>query len=98
MLNKRKMKIATLVIVVLILILESFQLIDSGHTGVVKTLGKINEQQVLSEGFHLKIPFIQSIIEMDNRVKKEESKASAASKDLQNVKTLIAINYKLSND
>ena len=92
-------KIVTSVIVVAILLIvafNSFTTVIAGHTGVVTTFGKVSEK-VLAEGLHFKIPFVQDIILVDNRVQKAESTCSAASKDLQTVTSTIAVNYKVLN-
>lgn len=92
----KKIIIRLSIIIVAFLMFNAFEIIDTGHTGVVKTLGSVNSENVATEGFNLKIPFLQTIVEIDNRVKKEEAKASAASKDMQNVDTLIAVNYSIN--
>lgn len=84
------------VIVAMIIVLNSFTTVKAGHTGVVTTFGKVSEN-VLSEGLHFKIPFIQDIILVDNRVQKAEVACTAASKDLQTVSSTIAVNYKVLN-
>ncbi|MBQ5319790.1 MAG: prohibitin family protein [Oscillospiraceae bacterium] len=92
-------KIVTTVIiavVILIVVFNSFTTVQAGHSGVVTTFGKVSEK-VLSEGLHFKIPFVQDIILVDNRVQKAESACSAASKDLQTVSSTIAVNYKVLN-
>jgi len=38
------------------------------------TLGKVSDG-VLNEGFHLKMPFITKVVEIDNRVTKTEVKS-----------------------
>ena len=93
-------KIVTVIIViavVLLLLLNSFTVVTAGHSGVVVTLGQVSDS-VLSEGLHFKIPFVQQIVLMDNRVKKAEvNDASSASKDLQTVTSTIVVNYKILN-
>lgn len=49
-----------LVLIVLVVVGRSFYVVETGHVGVVKTLGKISPDEV-GEGIHLKIPFIQSV-------------------------------------
>jgi len=90
--------VATVIIVVVLLIvaLNAFTTVKAGHSGVVTTFGKVSEK-VLAEGLHFKIPFVQDIILVDNRVQKAESACSAASKDLQTVTSTIAVNYKVLN-
>lgn len=84
------------VLVLLVLILNSFTTVSAGHSGVVTTFGEVSET-VLAEGLHFKIPFIQKIILIDNRVQKSEATCTAASKDLQTVSSTIAVNYKVLN-
>lgn len=85
-----------IVFVLLIVLLNSFTTVKAGHSGVVTTFGKVSDG-VLSEGLHFKIPFIQQIILVDNRVQKAEASCSSASKDLQTVSSTIAVNYKVLN-
>lgn len=92
-------KIVTAVVILfiaLVVVMNSFTTVKAGHSGVVTTFGKVSET-VLAEGLHFKIPFIQDIILIDNRVKKAEANCTAASKDLQTVSSTIAVNYKVLN-
>lgn len=82
---------------VIIVALNSFTSVEAGHSGVVLTFGKVSEA-VLSEGLHVKVPFIQQIIQIDNRVLKAEVDCSSASKDLQTVSSTIALNYRVRNE
>ena len=84
------------VLVILVLALNSFTTVRAGHSGVITTFGKVSDT-VLGEGLHLKIPFVQEIVLVDNRVQKAEVACSAASKDLQTVSSTIAVNYKVLN-
>ena len=92
-----KSVIATVVGVVLALALatSSFVIVDSGHVGVIRTLGAV-QMEALPEGFHLKKPFMDVIEEIDVRLRKTESRATAASKDLQVVSTNVAVQYSLN--
>ena len=81
-------------LVLVILIFNSFTVVSAGHTGVIVTLGKVNEA-VLQEGVHFKVPFIQQCVEIDNRIVKLEVNTEAFSKDLQSVMTTLAINYRV---
>lgn len=84
-------------VIVVILAANSFTTVSAGHSGVVLTFGEVSDQ-VLGEGLHVKIPFIQQIIQIDNRVQKAEVDCSSASKDLQTVTSTIALNYKVRNE
>ena len=81
-------------IIVIIILANSLTIVQAGHTGVVLTLGRV-EENVLQEGLHAKIPFIQSVAMIDNRITKLEVSTEAFSKDLQTVQTTIAINYRV---
>ena len=94
---KKTIAIVVAVLVALIVLLNSITIVDAGHTGVINTLRNVSEN-VLQEGIHLKIPFIQTIVKMDNRIVKLEVETEAFSKDLQTVTTKLAINYRVSKD
>ena len=51
-----------------------------------------------TEGLHFMIPIVNGVTIMDVKTQKYEADLSAASKDLQTVKTKIAINYHLAPD
>lgn len=91
---KKLSVIAVAVVFLVVIIASCFTIIDAGHTGVVVTLGKVNDE-VLQEGLHFKVPFIQKIVKIDNRIVKLEVDTEAFSKDLQTVATTLAINYRV---
>lgn len=82
-------------LIVIIVIAGSVVTIDAGHVGVVKRLGAVQDQY-LTEGLHFKVPFIDSVVEIDVRLKRVQSEASAASKDLQVVVTTVTLQYSMS--
>ncbi len=82
------------VIVVAVTVAGCFTVVQPGHTGVVVTLGKVNTN-VLQEGLHFKVPFVQTVVMIDNRISKLEVDTEAFSKDLQTVETTLAINYRV---
>ena len=94
--GKAKKFVTTLVIafIAFILIVNCFTIVEAGHTGVVVTLGKVKEG-VLQEGIHVKAPFVQQVVKIDNRIVKLEVETEAFSKDLQTVETVLAINYRV---
>ena len=91
---KKFVLIAVVAIVAILIVANCFTMVNAGHTGVVVTLGKVNEG-VLQEGLHIKAPFVQKIVKIDNRIVKLEVDTEAFSKDLQTVSTTIAINYRV---
>lgn len=91
----KKLIIALAVILILAVVAANcFTIVEAGHTGVVVTLGKVNEG-VLQEGIHVKAPFVQKVVKIDNRITKLEVQTEAFSKDLQTVATTLAINYRV---
>lgn len=79
---------------VAVLLFSSVAIVEAGHTGVVVTLGRVGDH-VLQEGLHFKVPFIQEVVKIDNRITKLEVSTEAFSKDLQTVQTTLAINYRV---
>lgn len=91
---KKIVSIALVAVLALLLLANCFTIVDAGHTGVVVTLGRVNEG-VLQEGIHIKAPFVQQVVKIDNRIVKLEVDTEAFSKDLQTVATTLAINYRV---
>ena len=51
-----------------IILFNSFTIVESGKVGIKITLGKYDNEE-LPAGFHTKIPFVQEIREADVRVR-----------------------------
>ena len=91
--------ILTIFVVILAVIFlgSSFVVIPAGHTGVALTFGKV-EDNVLQEGLHFKVPFVQKIVVVDNRIVKLDVNTEAFSKDLQTITTVVAVNYHVGKE
>jgi regulator of protease activity HflC (stomatin/prohibitin superfamily) len=87
-------KFALPAIIVLAALLSCFYTVGPGNRGVVVRLGAV-QPGVVQPGAHLKIPFVDQVVELDVRVQKFQSRESSASKDLQDVSTTMAINFHL---
>jgi regulator of protease activity HflC (stomatin/prohibitin superfamily) len=94
-------KITRTLIVILIIAIAGITIVStaairvpSGYKGVLLTWGKV-EDRILNEGLNFKIPFIQSVVLMNVQIQKAESVESTATKDLQEVSTTVAVNYRL---
>lgn len=85
------------IVAVIIVTASCFTVVPAGHTGVVVNMGRVSET-VLQEGFHFKTPFVQEIVQIDNRIVKLEVATDAFSKDLQTVSTVLAVNYRIAKD
>ncbi|NNL57408.1 MAG: prohibitin family protein [Pseudomonadales bacterium] len=83
-----------IIVGVILLARETFVIVESGHVGVVRTLGAVQPAS-LAEGFHLKKPILDRVVQIDIRLTKAESAAQAASKDLQTVSTNVTVQYSL---
>lgn len=77
----------------LIVIVGGFFTVDAGERAVVLRFGSVARAE--GEGLHLKAPLVESVISYETRTQKEQTEAGAASKDLQDVTTVVAINYSL---
>ena len=93
-LTGRRLAIGAVVLVVLAVLWGSWVVVESGHVGVVRTLGAV-QPDPLAAGFHLKKPVLDRVEQLDVRLRKAEADASAASKDLQVVSTKVAVQYSL---
>ncbi|MGC2381672.1 MAG: prohibitin family protein, partial [Nitrososphaeraceae archaeon] len=81
--------------VIVIIMSESVVIVQAGHRGVVLYLGAV-ENRVLGEGVHFIIPFVEQVVQLEVRTLKYQAEATAASNDLQQVQTVIALNYHLN--
>ena len=76
-------------------LISSCETIDSGERGVKVTWGKVDENQILTEGLNFKIPIMQKIVPYSIRTQKLEMKTSAFTKDIQNVQLDMVVNYSI---
>jgi regulator of protease activity HflC (stomatin/prohibitin superfamily) len=90
--GKIKYVIGLLVLFIFGASLNPFGVIHAGERGVVLNFGAV-QPVVLNEGLHFRVPIMQKIATMDVRIEKAQTDAESVSKDLQDVKTIIAVNY-----
>ena len=86
-------KLAAAVVAVLLLLSTHcfWVVVPAGHRGVVLQFGAV--KGVMGEGLHFLLPVVQKVELVDVRVQKTETEAAAVSRDLQTVRSLIAVNY-----
>jgi prohibitin 2 len=92
-----KLRIAAVivtVIIIIVILVEAVVTVQAGYRGVVLYLGAV-EDRVLGEGLHFITPCAEQVVQMEVRTQKFQAEASAASKDLQEVRTVIALNYQI---
>jgi regulator of protease activity HflC (stomatin/prohibitin superfamily) len=86
---------AVVAVLALVFVLGCFTVVPVGSTGVVKVFGAPSGN-VLSNGLRIKVPFVQSVEMVDNKIQKLEVSARAVSSDLQDVSSVIAVNYRVT--
>jgi regulator of protease activity HflC (stomatin/prohibitin superfamily) len=74
-------------------IVNSAVIVPAGHRGVLLQWGAAVRS--LDEGFHLVVPVMNQVVQLEVRTQKEESQATAASRDLQTVTTSLALNFRI---
>jgi regulator of protease activity HflC (stomatin/prohibitin superfamily) len=98
--NMKKAVIAIVIIVILFLLLgglNPFVVVGAGERGVVLNFGAV-QGDVLGEGLHFRVPIMQKIVKLDIKIHKAQTDADSVSKDLQDTKSTIAVNYHLVPD
>lgn len=81
------------VIALVLLAAACFATVPTGHTGIITTFGKV-EDQTLEAGMHFKLPW-QKVINMDNRNQKSTLNLICFSSDLQEVEVVYTVNYQI---
>ncbi len=87
--------LAVVALIGLVVATSVFVRVPSGYRGVLMTFGKV-EDTVFQEGLNYKVPFSQTVVLMNVQIQKAESTESTATKDLQEVSTTVAVNYRLN--
>jgi regulator of protease activity HflC (stomatin/prohibitin superfamily) len=72
--------------------LRPFAIVNAGERGVVMRFGKVQDK-VFDEGIHFIMPIVTSVQNLTVRVQKNDVEAAASSKDLQDVKANVAVNW-----
>jgi regulator of protease activity HflC (stomatin/prohibitin superfamily) len=75
--------------------LSSIRVVDAGEQAVVVRLG-VAQPNTLAPGLHFVIPVVDSVYTFSTRTRKIDATANAASRDLQQVTTTIALNFQLN--
>ncbi len=83
-----------LAIFVILLVSSSFYTIRSTERGVLATFGKMSDD-VIEDGLHMKIPFIQTIKRVNVQQKKFDGKEDSYTRDVQTSEVEYTINYDL---
>ena len=76
-----------------LVVTQGVVIVPAGTRGVILTWGSVTG--VMTEGLHFITPIAQKVVLMDVTIQKAETSESTASKDLQEVTTTIAVNYRI---
>ncbi|BFI95281.1 MAG: prohibitin family protein [Rhodanobacter sp.] len=90
--NKRTLWLVALAAAILMTLWSTVVTIGPGNRGVLMTFGAVHDG-VLTPGLHFKLPFVQTVKQMNVQIQKSQTTETAASRDLQNVSTEVAVNW-----
>ncbi len=88
--------VGVVVVLVVLALLSGIYTVPAGRVGVITRFGAVN--RVAYPGIGVKIPLVEGIVRLDVRTQKDQVDAQAASQDLQQVSSTIAVNYHLEGD
>lgn len=87
--------VSLIVVFILFLMINPFVQIGPGERGVVMNWGQV-QNEILNEGLHVRVPFMQSVQIVSTKVQKSDVKTGAASKDLQDVGLELVVNWRIN--
>lgn len=83
--------VAAVIVIIVGLVIWPFASVGAGERGVVTRLGAYERE--MGPGLNWRTPLVEHVTIFNVQTQKEQVEATAASKDLQNVNTTVAINY-----
>jgi len=83
------------VVIIFVILTASLKIVEAGNRGVLLKFGAVDTSVSLSEGLHFVVPFRDTIVQMEVRTKLLVESTTSQSRDLQNVATEVALNYRL---
>lgn len=86
-----------ILVVALFFFFWSWFQVDQWEVGFIKRFGQVQES-LYTPGFYFKKPLIEDVVVFDLRQQKAENTVSAASKDLQSVSAVVAVNYSVKQE
>ncbi len=92
-----KVFVGFVVLFFIIIAFSTFHIVKPGEVGVVTKFGAVQDK-ILPEGLHMINPISTKVVPIDVRIQKIEADATASSKDLQNVTSVVALNYYLDKE
>lgn len=89
--------VVTIIVLAVVLVMNPFVKIGAGERGVMMNFGAVQDN-VLGEGLHFIVPIMQQVARIDVKVQKSQTDAVAASSDIQETRSTIALNYRILAD
>lgn len=86
--------VTTIISIAVFLLLQPFEVVDTGHRGVKITLGKVDEVS-LSEGLYFFNPLTTGIKEINVQTIRWDNKTSAYTRDIQQAALTYTVNFNL---
>lgn len=88
--------VIVLILAVVMIVSSFISVVPTGYTGVLTTFGRVEDRSV-EAGINFIAPW-QQIVKLDNRTQKVNINASAFSSDIQQVDTVLSINYCINQE
>jgi regulator of protease activity HflC (stomatin/prohibitin superfamily) len=85
------LKTIIIVFVMVIGVWSSIYTVNEGHIGIVKRFSEAKEQ--VNPGLHFKIPFIDSVEEIEVRTRKNEERMASSTKEQMPVTITVSVNW-----
>ncbi len=79
------------IIVALIILTSAVYTVNEGHIGIVKRFSEAKEQ--VNPGLHFKVPFIDSVEEIEVRTRKNEERMASSTKEQMPVTISVSVNW-----
>jgi regulator of protease activity HflC (stomatin/prohibitin superfamily) len=89
--STRKIYVALCGVFIFTLIWDSFHTVNEGHVGIVKRFGKAQAQ--VDPGLHFKIPFVDSIVSLEIRTRKNSETLRASTHEQMPVEAVTSVNW-----
>lgn len=90
-LKKGQITFGVIVLAAIVLVFSSFYTVNEGHIGIVKRFSEASNQ--VNPGLHFKVPFIDSVEEIEVRTRKNQEKMSSSTFEQMPVTAVVSVNW-----
>ena len=92
--TKKNFIIAVMVLFLLITTDSAIYTVDEGHVGIVKRFGEAVSQS--DPGIHLKMPFVDSVIEVEVRTRISKESMKSATSEQMPITAMVSVNWTIT--